>query len=154
MTDLNKKLHLISITGIIIKGGKFLITKRSGQEKAFPNRWIVPGGKLSTDDYINLEKNKDGLWYDVLENALKREIKEETNLEVDNMRYLTSITFVRPDGVPTLIVSLICDYKDGEIKLCDELTEHAWVDIEEAKNYDLIDGMYDELKMVHDVLNN
>ncbi|MHA2339620.1 MAG: NUDIX domain-containing protein [Candidatus Hodarchaeales archaeon] len=154
MTDLDKKLHFISVTGIIIKDGKFLIVKRSEKEKTFANRWLVPGGKLHIDDYINTEKNKDGLWYEVLEKALRREIQEEVGLEIDNFRYLTSITFVRPDGIPTLIVSLICDYKDGEVNLSDELSDHAWVNIEEAKNYDLVDGMYDELKMTHNFLNN
>jgi hypothetical protein len=34
------------------------------------------------------------------------------------------------------------------VKLCPALTEYAWVTLEEAKNYDLIEGIYDELVLV------
>ena len=40
-------------------------------------------------------------------------------------------------------------YNDcGDIKLCDALTEYAWVSLEDAKNYDLIEGIYEELEML------
>ena len=50
MYDKNKA-HYVVVTGIIIKDGKFLITKRAPTEKAFPNEWTVPRGKLELDDY-------------------------------------------------------------------------------------------------------
>ena len=43
-------LHEIAITAIIVKKGKYLITKRSSNKKRFPGKWTVPGGKLETDD--------------------------------------------------------------------------------------------------------
>lgn len=45
-----KKAHYVVVTGIIHKDGKFLITKRSADQKAFPNRWAVPGGKLEVHE--------------------------------------------------------------------------------------------------------
>jgi 8-oxo-dGTP diphosphatase len=142
------KIFFISVTGIVVKDGKFLIVKRSEKEKAFPGRWTVPGGKMQRTDYAHKTPNAGGLWYEVAEDVLRREVKEEANLDVQNIRYVTSIAYVRPDGNHCVILSYACDHKGGDVKLCDALTEHAWVTLEEAKKYDLIDGIYDELKLV------
>lgn len=87
-----------------------------------------------------------------LENALKREIKEEVGLEIENIGYVTSMMYIRPDGIPCLIVSLFANASQGEVKLCDALTEQAWITLEEAKQYDLIEGIYDELVMLDEFL--
>lgn len=144
----DEKIFFISVTGIVCKDGKFLITKRSEKEKAFPGRWTVPGGKMERTDYTHRKPNNGGLWYEVAEDVVRREIKEEAGLDVKNIRYVTSIAYERPDGQHCVIVSYACDHKDGDVKLCDALTDHAWVSLEEAKNYDLIDGILDELEMV------
>ena len=52
------------------------------------------------------------------------------------------------DGAPSLVISCMADWKSGEVKLQkEECDEEAWVTLEEAKNYKLIDGIYDELVM-------
>ena len=98
-------------------------------------------------DYALREKDTKHHWYNVFEDLLKREIMEEVGLEIKNIGYVTSMVYVRPDNVPCLIVSLWAEPKGiGEgVRLCNALTEHAWVDLEEAKKYDLIEGIYDEL---------
>jgi 8-oxo-dGTP pyrophosphatase MutT (NUDIX family) len=139
------KVHYIVVTGILVRNGKYLITKRADWEKAFPGRWTVPGGKLEVLDYVLREKDTQHHWYNVLEQVLGREITEETSLEIENIGYVTSMVYIRSDSVPCLIISLFANAKEGEVKLCDALTESAWVNLEEAKNYDLIEGIYDEL---------
>jgi 8-oxo-dGTP diphosphatase len=151
MIDGNKA-HYITVTGIIVKNGKFLIAKRSPTEKTFPNVWTLPGGKLETSDYLNRPKDTSDAWYNVFETILRREVMEETGLSISNIRYLTDLAFIRPDGIPTIVVSLFADYADGEVMLCEDLTEYAWVSLEEAKNYKLIDGIYEELEMLDSVL--
>lgn len=146
-----KNAHYVAVTGIIVKDGKFLLTKRSPKEKAFPNMWTVPGGKLEINDYAKKQKDTSDAWYNILENLLRREVKEETGLDIKNIRYLTSLTFVRPDGIPVVIISLFADHHDGEVILNEESVNHAWVTLEEAKSYDLIDGIYDELVMLDGV---
>lgn len=144
---LDKNLaHYLVVTGIIVKDGKFLITKRAGFEKAFPNRWTVPGGKVKVLDYILRKKDTEELWYNILEDGLKREIEEEVGLEMKNIGYVTSMVYIREDQVPCLIISLYGELKEEkEVVLCRALTEYAWVSLEEAKSYDLIDGIYEEL---------
>src|SRR3989344_7427860 len=100
-----KMAHYVVVTGILVKDGKYLIAKRSEKEKAFPGKWTVPGGKLKSDEYIGLPKDTSQHWYEVLENTLRREIKEEVDLEIENIGYVTSMVYMRSDNVPCLIVS-------------------------------------------------
>jgi NADH pyrophosphatase NudC (nudix superfamily) len=49
-------------------------------------------------------------------------------------------------------VSLYADYAGGEVQLAeDELSEHAWVTLEEAKKYDLIENIYEQLVKVDEI---
>lgn len=151
MYDKNKAYYVVA-TCIIIKNGKFLITKRASKEKAFPNQWTVPGGKLEVSDYINRKKETSQQWYNVLENLARREIFEETGLQIKSIRYLVSLVYIRPDNIPTLVVSMYANYGSGEVKLSPDLTEYAWVTLEEAKNYQLIEGIYEELETLDKIL--
>ena len=144
----NQYLHEVAITAIIVKNNKFLITRRAVTKKRFPGMWTVPGGKMETNDYLKLPKDSEHYWYNVLERTLRREVKEEVGIEIDNIEYLTSLATIHKDGSPSLVISCIADYISGEITLqADELDQYAWVNVEEASKCDLIDGIYDELVM-------
>jgi 8-oxo-dGTP diphosphatase len=144
----NQYLHEVVITAIIVKDGKFLITRRSPNKKRFPGMWTVPGGKLETKDYLSLPKSTEFYWYNVLEQVLRREVKEEVGLEIDNIEYITSLATVHQDGSPSLVISTIARYISGTVALQkEEADDYKWVDINEAKKYPLIDGIYDELVM-------
>ena len=144
----NKNLHEVAITAIVVKDGKYLITRRSPSKKRFPSMWTVPGGKLESSDYLELEKDTEHYWYNVLERTLRREVKEEVCLDIKNIEYLTSLATVHADGAPSLVISCIADYSGGEVKLqTEESDKFAWVNSKEAKEYKLIDGIYDELVM-------
>jgi 8-oxo-dGTP diphosphatase len=143
--------HIVAITGIIIKGGKYLITQRSFNKKAFPGKWTVPGGRLEVVDYINSEKDTDEHWYNILEKVLRREVREEVGLEVDDIKYLTSMTFMRGED-QALIVSLFAEHVEGEVKLNEGSVDYKWVSLNEAREYDLIEGIYEELEMLDDLL--
>lgn len=148
-----KKAHYIVATCIVVKDGKFLIAKRSEEEERWSGRWTVPGGKLEKDEYMKRPHDtKEGQWYNVFEDLVRREVKEEVGLDIKNIKYLTSLAFKREDGVPTIIVSLYADSDEGAITLSNELTDYRWITIEEAENYDLIDGIYEELEMLDRVL--
>jgi len=147
-----QKAHYIAVTGIIVKDGKFLIVKRSPTEKVFPNRWTVPGGKLEVKDYSERPKDTENSWHNIFEDVLRREVMEETSLKVRDIKYLTSLTFMRPDNIPTVVISFLANHDEGDVKLCKDLSEHSWVTLEEAKNYNLYGGIYDEMCMVDKIL--
>ena len=58
-----------SVKGIIVKDNKYLLQLRDNKKNIFfPNFWGLFGGRLEKDE--------------TFENAIIREIKEETNLDV------------------------------------------------------------------------
>jgi 8-oxo-dGTP diphosphatase len=149
MSEQNQYLHEVVITAIIVKDNKYLITRRSPNKKRFPGMWTVPGGKLEASDYLALPKDTENYWYNVLEQTLRREVKEEVGIDIANIEYVTSLATVHADGSPSLVISCMADYVSGEIKLqVEENDQFAWVGLEEAKGQQLIDGIYDELAMV------
>jgi len=148
MEPVPQLLHEIVITAIIVKDGKYLITRRSPLKKRFGGMWTVPGGKLETSDYVNLPKDTKDYWYNVLEQVLRREVREETGLAIKNIEYITSIATIHADGAPSLVISCMADWESGEVVLQESETDrYAWVSLEEAKVYELLDGIYDELVM-------
>lgn len=146
MEEKNQYLHEVAITAMIVKDGRYLITRRAPAKKRFPGMWTVPGGKLETSDYLKLPKDTENYWYNVLERTLNREVKEEVGIDIDHITYVTSLATVHTDGSPSLVISCMADYVSGDVTLQpEELDQYAWVTLEEAKIYQLIDGIYDEL---------
>lgn len=141
-------LHEVAITAIVVKDGKYLITRRVLTKKRFPGKWTVPGGKLETSDYVHLPKDTEDCWYNVLERVARREVKEEVGLEIKNIEYVTSLTTIDKEGTPILIISCMADWAGGDVVLQQEETDkYAWVSLGEAKEHDLIGGIYEELEM-------
>lgn len=141
-------IHYVVVTGILVKDGKFLIVKRADWEKAFPGRWTVPGGKLEVLDYVLREKDTPHHWYNVFEDLVKREVREEVGLEIKDIGYVTSMVYLREDKIPCIIVSLWAEPVGEDVRLCSALTDFKWVNLEEAKNFDLIEGIYEELEIL------
>lgn len=138
----------VVVTAIIQKDGKYLVTRRVKTKKRFPGMWTVPGGHLEPSDFMSYPKDSEHYWYNVLEKALAREIQEEVGLTIENVRYVTSLATEHKDGAASIVISCLADYVSGEVKLQEEETDKSeWVSLEEAKGYELIDGIYDELVM-------
>lgn len=150
-----KKLFKVVITAIVVKDGRYfddaqyryLVLQRSPDEKKFPSRWTVPGGKLSTEDYIHLPKDTPDYWYNVLERTLRREVKEEAGIEIKNIRYVTSLADARENDDPSLVVSCLAQWASGDVRLDQSMVEYRWVTLEEAKSIDLIEGIFEEIEM-------
>ena len=154
-------LHRIAITGIIWRQDEegnrtYLITKRSPTKKAWPNKWTVPGGGIETTDYMNGEatyqNSESPQWYNAVETTLRREIREEVGLEVSDIQYLLDVAFIRPDGIPAIVLSFYCKYASGDVVLDEDATEFAWVSAAEAAKYELIQGIDHEILMVEERL--
>lgn len=153
MLTIDRELHRITSTAIIYKNKKYLLIQRSLAKKAFPGKWTVPGGGLEVDDYINTPKTTSDHWYFAIENSLRREIKEEANLAVGKLKYLLDIAFIRPDGIPTVILSFYAPWRAGEVKLDEDNINYAWVTYTEAKSYDLVEGLLEEIEIVEKILS-
>jgi len=82
----------------------------------------LPGGKLQIGE-TDFEK------------ALKREVKEETNLEIDVISPFATWYFEIPKdsrhpraGIKVFTISYKCKYKAGEIRLSSEHDNYIWID--------------------------
>ncbi len=153
----DKELHRITTTTIIYRPDfTYLIIKRAMHKKVQPGKWIYPGGGLSVDDYIDTPSSSNQIprWPNALQTSLLREVKEEVGIEIGKPTFLLDVTFIRPDGVPVICFSYYAPYVSGEVKLDEDATDFAWVNLEEAKNYDLIDGVWDEIRQVDDILRS
>ena len=150
----DKELHRIVATCIIYnKNKQYLITKRAPHKKVQPNKWCVPGGGLSTDDYVNTPTtHKDTQWYNCLEKTVKREVKEEVNVKFGKLTYLLDYAFIRPDGIPVLGISYYAPYVSGNVKLDEDAVEYKWATLAEVKKLDFIPGIIEEIVMVEKIL--
>ena len=112
------------------KAGRILLVKHTPQRGGFwQGKWICPGGELELGESI--------------EEGIKREVKEETQLEIDLVSPLPPFDrVVRSNGKVSLHVIYI-DYlarvTGGELKPGSDIGEAIWVEKER------ISQMWDEL---------
>ncbi len=91
------------------------------------NKWGIPGGKI--------RRGETSI------NALKREIREETALEIDQIRFalvqdcIDSPEFERPEHF--LLLNYIARTTSTEVRLNDEAEEFRWVSPADALSLDL-----------------
>jgi 8-oxo-dGTP pyrophosphatase MutT (NUDIX family) len=146
-----EKAHYIAVTGIVRNDlGKFLICKRGPNQRIFANKWCVPGGKVERSDFVDTVKDTNDHWFDVFEKALCREIEEETKISIGDIGYVSNLAMLRPDGFSSMIVSLHAKHAGGEVEVDgEELVDFAWVTLDEAKEYDLIENIWEQIEKVH-----
>lgn len=109
----------IALKGIIVREDKVLVAKRALTDKIGAGNWEVIGGKLEFGEDI--------------ETCLKREVREEVNLEIDIEGIIYAKNVVIDEETQMFLVVYLCRYKDGEVKLSDEHTDFKWVNKEELK---------------------
>ena len=127
-----------------------LILKRSERETAHPGKYCVPGGKLEWKDLdMKNPTRMNGNIYDfedAVEKLLVREVKEEAGIDIEEkFYYINSVAFIRPDETPVVLIKLAARYKAGEVVLEDSFSDSKWVNAEEAKGYDCIKGVPEEI---------
>lgn len=101
------------VASIIKREDKVFITRRSYGD--FADLWEFPGGK------IELGETK--------EEALIREIKEELELDINNLEYLTTVEYDYPSFHLTMHC-FICDIYGGTLSL-NAHNDAKWVSLKE-----------------------
>jgi len=149
------KLFYVVVTLIPYRmsDGRVLLLKRADTEKVHPGKWGIPGGKLEWQD-IDLE-NPDEMngivkdYHHILFELASRETAEESGLNIQNdMRFVTSKVFIRPDGIPVVLLQFTAPVdENGKEVVLEEgaFTDHAWVNQEEIQEYDCIKGIKEEV---------
>lgn len=128
-----KKEMYPALKAIIEKEGKILILKRALSEDCFKGMWDIPGGGIKFGESP--------------EEALKREVREETNLEVEIIKPVRIWSFFKNNGNTQVIgITMLCRYKSGEVKLGKEHIDFKWIRSEEIENYDIHEGIKKDVK--------
>jgi 8-oxo-dGTP diphosphatase len=122
-----------ALKAIVVKNGKILILKRSSKEDCFQEMWDIPGGRINFGEEP--------------EEALRREVKEETGLEIEVIKPVRVWTFFKDNGRTQVIgITLLCKHKSGRVKLSEEHEDFKWVEPREIENYNIHEGIKKDMK--------
>ena len=117
---MNKQKYPEPTVGALIfnqKGEVFLMTSPKWKGK-----YVIPGGHIEMGETI--------------EQALKREIKEETNLNIFNIQFISFQEFIYGEGFHEkrhfIFLDYACKTEDAEVVLNEEGSGYVWTTIDEA----------------------
>ena len=149
----NKLFYFVATVVVYRKKDKrCLILKRDKREKVHPGKYSVLGGKLEWKDLdMKHPTRMNGDVFDfenAVENLLIREVKEEAGITIySKFMYIHSVAFIRPDGIPVIMVEFAAQYKSGKvIPEKGAFTDFAWVTAKEVLQYECIEGIQEEVK--------
>ena len=146
----NKDIQFhITVKGIVIYEGKTLILKRVRPSSDGLGYWELPGGGLEygEDPHQALVKefrvpiNK--YIYELpaglvdsddenFESAVKRELKEETGLDIEIIKPVYTFTAIRPH-YQTVGIGFLCIPTNDQVKISFEHTDYKFVDEDELE---------------------
>ena len=114
--------YVIGLFGLIVRRGKILVLRRRPDD-TFGNMWDFPGGALE--------------WNEKPQEALKREIKEESGLS-PRVLYPFDVYHsmsMEKKGARFLGISYLCKSEKGKVRLSEEHTEYTWMDPRDFKKF-------------------
>ena len=117
------KSYGLTVRGIIKNDSdEILIVKRHPKSRTDPEMWELPGGKVEKGEHFA--------------DALVREIKEETNLDVNVGDFCEA---VQNDYSHKRTVQLMMylDDVEGSVEISEEHTEYMWASIEKIESLEL-----------------
>ncbi|BAK54767.1 NUDIX hydrolase [Sulfurisphaera tokodaii] len=125
---------LVAVGGVIFnKQRKVLLVKRKNP----PNKgsWAIPGGKVK--------------YGETLEEAVKREIKEETNLDV-RVKELLAIVEIIKEGFHYVILDFVCENIEGKLMASSDAEDARFFSLDELTNISVSPTTIEMLKRYFD----
>ncbi len=120
---------MLGIGALIFQGECILLAERG--KEPLKGWWSLPGGALETG-----ERLADGI---------RREVMEETGLEVRPAEVFTIFERIMPDGngrteYHYVLVDYVCEITGGTLCAGSDVASLAWVTEGELANYQLTEG--------------
>ena len=116
---------VVGVGGVVVRDGQVLLIRR-GKPPLY-GRWVVPGGTVELGE--------------TLEQALVREMEEETCLRVEPIEVLTVFDRIEREGERVVyhyvIVDYLCRYGSGEARAASDALDVAWASPDRLAGYDL-----------------
>ena len=113
----------VGVGAVLIHQGKVLLIRRG--KEPLRGRWVVPGGTVEVGE--------------TLEEALVREVKEETGLVVRPLEVVTVLDRIERDGDAVryhyVIVDYLCEYVSGTPQAASDAEAVAFAAPEELSRY-------------------
>jgi 8-oxo-dGTP diphosphatase len=126
-TDVAKNVTIIIVNG----DNKFLLLKRADVSEIWmPNKWALAGGRI--------EKGESP------EKAIKREVLEETGLEIESI--IKAFSIIRDNNIEHLYA---CRYEGDptDVKLNKEHVKYGWYGVDEVTYLDTVPHLIEFLTM-------
>ncbi|MCM2325335.1 MAG: NUDIX domain-containing protein [Candidatus Woesearchaeota archaeon] len=117
----------VAVSAVIRKGDYYLFGKKAEGAGPYPDKWLIIGGGIR-------------LGKETIEEALRREIREEANIEVKNLAHLGfEEDFRKKKGILThfIFLNFMAEYGSGEERPGDDIVELRWVHKDEIKELDV-----------------
>ena len=113
---------MISVVKILVQNdeGEFLMLKKASSYEDMGDRWEQPGGKIEDDE-------------DRFE-AARREIKEETGLEISELNDLVRLELEASEKINCFV--MCTDSFSGDVQIDEEHQDWRWIDKKEALDLD------------------
>ncbi len=120
---------LVGIGAVIVCNGRILLEKRKGEPGR--GKWSIPGGIVELGESA--------------EQTVIREVKEETNLEVEKPKLVDVVNSLTLDEhgkvkYHFIIVDYFVKIKGGALEAADDAAELKWITFGEVENYELTDS--------------
>lgn len=116
---------VVGVGGVVIREGRVLLIRRG--KPPLVDRWVIPGGTVELGE--------------TLEQALVREMEEETALRVEPLELLAVFDRIErdPHGVVYhfVILDYLCRWCSGEARAGSDAREVAWAEPGDLDRYDL-----------------
>jgi len=113
--------HSLAAKSFIVNDkNELLLIKRPEDVPHCPGVWEVPGGRLNKEE-------------DPFE-GLKREVKEETGIEIDIKNPLKVHHFTRQDSQKITMITFLCKPITTNIVLSKEHVDYEWISADKANS--------------------
>ncbi len=111
---------VIALKACIFNEGRLLLVKRVSNDKVGGGTWETAGGKLDFGE--------------TLEEALIREVQEETSLLIKPRDLLYATTFFTDPSRQMVMLVYLANVQEGTVSLSDEHTDYIWATKEETRS--------------------
>lgn len=124
--------YFLAVKGIIRRNdGKILVLKRSDKDDHKPGVWETVGGGMDKEESP--------------QQALLREISEETGLTVNVSNPFNVFTFKKDTGEFKIGITFLCEYLGGEVTLSDEHSEYRFIEPKEFSEMKSVLSLHEEI---------